>query len=456
MDRLLNPITCTHFEEMKINLPTSLVNQSIYFQNFLFMFTSTTFGFIDFSDKVKTREFIPIQIPVNEYLVIQPIVIKNYHHQFQDERDFTDSDTSRPKGNREREKKDLYEELWLDGTLAKNSELSLEMIKKLNNNKSLYFVGMTYKSIHIYSQTRLLKTFNFYLPKFKNKSPELNVKKKFSDEDDESNQKESSKNSNEGQSSTDVQSEERLLKCAFEKNGVHSTYHESLPQFMFVLIYNCDDLSKSKNAKSNMESNQEEASLFEEYMNSMGSLDELFYNKLKILTFEIISDQFLWVDTVNNVEDNLESYGELKLFKNFGEYLVSVFLITPPKKPKSGASSFLHLVVKEFNKHRGFGTILSKHLNFLECKVPFYDILYSYKKDQGLNKFEQQNGKYSFNKCYSDGKGREGSNIKTLRTRGCFGTKGAFRAKTSDKTTMRPNWLCACGIKKPNSSRSSL
>lgn len=399
-DTLQRPITCTQFEEMKTNLPTSLINRSIYFQTFLFLFTSTTFGFIDFADRVKTREFIPIKIPVNEYILIQPILIKNYHHDNNLEIETKRTQPSKKNKGRDREQKDLYAEPWLDGGLSSNTEVSLEMLKKLQNNKNLFFLGVTPKSILVFSQTKLLKSFNFYLPKFKPLKSYIKIQKEYAD-DPESGKSEPNEEAKKEQSpGFDLNNEDKHLACIFKRKGLYSTYHESLPQYLFMLIYNCEDQEKRKHESpdGNFQKNEE----LSQDSQIFSSVDHL--NQLKILTFEIISDQFLWVDTVNNIDDNLESYGEMRLFKNFRHYLVSVFGVDSGETI-GGKVSQVHVLVKKFDRHSGFLTVLSKQLNFQECAVPYYDILYSYKKDEGQKKFEQENGKYSFNKCYSSNKG---------------------------------------------------
>ena len=379
---------------MKMNLPISLITKSVYFHNSIFIFTSTILGFIDFSDHLKTKEFITVRIPITNYVTIQPVILENYSSNFLKDNDIINEHLIKGRYRANQEKKDLFSDSWLNkGFESSSTGISLEMIQQIQNNKNLYFLAISNKSVDVYSQTKMIKSFNFLLPKFKTNLPQGKTYK----ENDQENQKfeiKRDKNKN----------NESYMNCVFKKHGVFTSYHESSPQYIFILINNCDYLlSKNKKKEKVPETSRNQTSL-EQYIQKLSENQE-YLNKLKILTFEIFSDQFLSVDLLTNVDDNIENYGKMRLFKNFRQYLVVVYRIKVNKQMIK-KNSYLKLLIKKFDKYNGFITILNKNFLFDECKIPFYDILYTYKKGSGQKKFERERGKYSFNSSYSKDFGR--------------------------------------------------
>jgi hypothetical protein len=126
-------------------------------------------------------------------------------------------------------------------------------------------------------------------------------------------------------------------------------------------------------------------------------------NKLKVMVLEILSDQFISIESLINIENNLDNFGKIRLFKNFREYLVIVY----KPNPKKIRQFYIHLVIKKFDKYKGFRTVLEKKLFFNECATPFYDILYYYNKHSGEKRFEKQTGKYKFDQSYSKQQGKQ-------------------------------------------------
>jgi hypothetical protein len=384
-----------NLEEMKMNLPISLITKSIYFHNSIFIFTSTILGFIDFSDHLKTREFITVRIPITNYVSIQPVILENYSSNFNKDNDIIQEHITQRKVKANKEKKDLFTEAFLDKSIhSYKTGISLEMIQQIKNNKNLYFLAISNNSIDVYSQTKMIKSFNYFLPKFKTT---LQQGKKYKESDVEYSRMYSKKDKS--------RNNETYMNCIFKKNGIFSTYHESSPQYMFILIYNCDYLIQKNTPKKIEENTCQNESFLSRYIKNMSDNIQTYGNKIKILTFEIFSDQFLSVDLLTNIEDNIESYGKMRLFKNFREFLVIVYKVKMIKHI-GRKKSHLKLVIKKFDKYNGFKSILDKNLDFDECENPFYDILYTYKKGSGKQKFERKRGKYSFNSSYSKGNGK--------------------------------------------------
>lgn len=334
---------------------------------------------------------------MTEYITVQPVLLENYKSNLDDDLE-RDLEHPTQKHWSVTDSKDFFEEAWLDQTRqASDSGISLEMIRKMRNNQNLFFLAVTHQSVHVYSQTKMIKSFNFSLPRFKG-----SAQKRRGDDNDESTQQESDDSLiNPG---LNARNHDSFIRCVFKKNQIQSAYHESLPQYMFMLIYNCDELLNLRKEKKQQQTSgiYAKGSFLKKYLEKLSEEENSIFNKLKILTFEIFSEQFLSVDLLSNVEDNLESYGQMRLFKSFRNLLVVVYYMRPGKS-RSFKKRFpsLKLVIKRFDKYNGFLTILDRKLNFSECKVPFYDVLYSYKKGVGRKRFERERGKYSFNESYS-------------------------------------------------------
>ena len=102
-----------------------------------------------------------------------------------------------------------------------------------------------------------------------------------------------------------------------------------------------------------------------------------------------------------NLDDGFENFGTLKLFKSYRNYLVAVFLVDKARDFKTTVQpSHLRVIVKKFDKYKGFTTEFDKRLFFKECTFPFYDLLFSYKKDLGEKLVEKETGKYKYHQHY--------------------------------------------------------
>lgn len=392
---------CLNLEEMKINMPKSLLLTTRYFQTYLFLYTSTTFGYINFAEEVKNKQFVRIAVPPNDFAVVQPIFLKNFH-----QNPFSDS---RPRdwARRSRagdQKKDFYDDSFLEGGLAEDSaKVTMEMLQKIKGQEHLFFVAIKPWKIDLFSQTSLIKSFPLVVPDF---DPEISKKKKFDTEavkkTRERKLREQKNHLEELSRRQRIKSSSDFFHCKFKKRGLHSTYHESLPQYMFVLVYNCQELFRKKTGGDFLEKRKTLED--EQYYDPRKNFDlykNQIYNQFKIATIEILSDQFVLINSLVNIENKLENYGQIRLFKNFREYLVVVF---KPRLRQFKRHS-VRVMVKQFDKYNGFKTVLDRKLHFYECSTPFYDILYSYNKNSNEKEREKNVWKYSFNESYNRGQG---------------------------------------------------
>ena len=386
---------------------------------FLFVYTSTTFGYINFSEEVKSKEFIKIRIPLNDYLIIQPIFLKEYSQaglSIDPREKFKDN---MKKARTINNKKDDFDDPFLEGGVTEDeAELTIEMIKKLKFKDDLFFLGVQSTRLDLYSQTNLVKSFPLVIPKFK---ASLNKSKDFSEDGMKRHEQDHILNKQiletnevllEMKEKQEMKNNDEFIQCLFQKNGVYSTYHESLPQYMFLLVYNCHEVFMNQKYQTLLKQNKDRNSDYiENIKQNINIFREKIYNQMKVLTLEIFSDQFISIETLINIENNLENYGKIKLFKNFREYLVIVY---KPYKITKGKKFYLRIIIKKFDKYNGFKNVVDKKLYFNECSTPFYDILYYYEKKSGEKKFEKKTGKYSFDKSYIDQQGRP-REIRTLK-----------------------------------------
>ena len=234
---------------MKSKMPTSMITKATYLKTFMFLYSSSDFGFIDYSIQENINEFISVDIPISNYIIIQPVFLKDFMNgdwisSMVDKDNWTQDKTD----HMEAESifgtyKEPFEDNWLDKNLEneKNAGLSVEMLKKLTNNKELFFLALDTKKIDVYSQTQFLKSFPFSIPKFK---PKYKTSKEY--QEDFSDLKRNSKSKKSfyqtqyeqkvNRTNIKIEKEESYFKCIFKSEGVHSTYHESLPQYFFILV----------------------------------------------------------------------------------------------------------------------------------------------------------------------------------------------------------------------------
>jgi hypothetical protein len=390
---------CLNMEELKIDLPKSLLVDSKYFRTFLFLFTSTTFGYINFSEEIKTKEFIKIGISLNDYIIVQPVFLKDYQGV---NNEFKDKVNSFRKNSTKDNRKDPYDDPFLEVKKSENStKISNEIIQKLKGNNNLYFIAIKPWGIDLYSQTNLIKSFSLSIPEFKNN---VSISKTYTDDAlDENISRELSETKEDIDELTTRQSLTKNIdyfECIFKKKGINSSYHESLPQYMFIIIYNCKDLFISEKFQNLLNKNDKESQ--NEIKDQIDKFKKEYPNKLKIMVLEILSDQFISIESLINIENNLENHGKIRLFKNFREYIVIVY----KPNPKKFQRTYVHVIIKQFDKYQGFKVILDKKLFFSECATPFYDILYYYNKNSGEKKFEKKAGKYKFDQSYTRQQGK--------------------------------------------------
>lgn len=382
-------------EEFQINMPKSLIGHSQYFQTLLFLHSSTSFGYINFDDEVKTKEFISIAIPINNYLVTQPILLKDYetfNSGMNSSENKTHSKKTKNNYSLTNEHKDPFQNMFLneDLTKAKSSNSSNEASKHLKSKSDVFFLAISTGKVDIYSKTNLVKSFALTIPNFKtikNKAvmfeeDTLDLKEKQETLDKEI--EEAQELISEMNQFEKVKNDPRYQECLFQKNGFYSTYHESLPKYMFFLVYNCLDIFLNQRYQDILKKKDDEDHMFlKDIKASITIMRQNLYNQIKIVPLEIFSNQFISVDSLTNIENNLENYGKIRLFKNFREYLVIVYRSQMSKE----SAATIRVVVKKFDKYSGFHNVLNKKLFFNECQAPFYDILYKYKKNYKNKKF---------------------------------------------------------------------
>jgi hypothetical protein len=295
-----------------------------------------------------------------------------------------------------KEHKDPFNDIFLNNSLNKNkSTMTLEMMKRLKSKNNLYFLAISPKKIDFYSKTHFIKTFSIDLPNFKEKKmkninfAEDRIMKPFEKQKLEKEIDEAEELIEHMEHYQKVKNNEKFLECLFTKNGKFATYHESLPNYMFFLVYNCFDIFLSQKYKDLLDEKKDHKDhSLNDIKKDIQQIRHNLYNQVKIVSLEISSNQFISVDSLINIENTIENYGKIQMFKNFKDYIIIVY-----RSFNSNKIFFnIRIVIKKFDKYSGFKTILNKQLYFHECETPFYDILYKYKKN-----YKQKSSKKTIN-----------------------------------------------------------
>lgn len=390
---------------MKLNFPISIVSEIIYLQKYMFFKSSKTLGLIDYREQTKTKKYIPINIDIMLYTIVHPIIIKDIYTSIRSKKnkhEIIEEENEKNTENMQKDEKDYSK--YFDDSMYETRAKSNEEIKNIFNigfeskhNHDIFIFTLKGNQIHLYSEKKLFKTISIGYVRFNSQAQKKKrIRGNWIDILHE-NLSRSSGNKNNKFSSNKTMNEnfnfnnllfsnaklkEIYFECLFKKNGLFTSYHESMPKYLFVIIYDCDDLILEYAEKQGKKSDDIEKKVNGgNYFNDLIGKSNKQDNKIKVLTFEIFSGQVLSIDIIKS-KAIFELPGILRLFKNFKNILVKIIFIESDSN-KEEFENFIRIQLFTFDKYNGFIMIYQKDFNFFECSVPYYDILYTYTKGKG-------------------------------------------------------------------------
>ena len=397
---------------MMTNLPVQTISRVAYLKGYLFLSNSKTLGFIDNHEHAKHKKFIQTSIDVSSYLIVQPVLIKglgstggsvkNRKQKLLDNFSSLKAKklytTKRLREYRRHFNDSLYDKA---KSQSKDRKRVLRHILSERSHGDLFYFALKGSQVDVYSQHKLYKSFSVNLLRFDSgrKGPvTLDFLRSFVGDD--SRQEDARQQVSDLQRARVVNSNAEVktayFKCIFEKHGAFWSYNESMPDYLFVLMYNCDEfldeVVREKSQKAGSREGSQEKSLFKRVIRKIR--DNLQpKQQAKILTFELVSNQILSVQLIGETKNLLEWPGQLRFFRNFRSLIVAVFAV---QAGTGQSGSRVKLLVKKFDKYGGFQRVYEKALGFSECDKPHYDILYAYKKNKGKADLEREKGGYHY------------------------------------------------------------
>lgn len=393
-------------ETMKANLPISMITRLSYLGGYLFLSNSKLMGFIDYHQHAKTKEFIPVGVSMSAYFIVQPILIKNRQtgrrifggHKEQVLNGFS---SRRAKQLFMRRRLGEYRKYFNDSLYDRAKLHDRERDKTLRNlllqprQADIFYFALKGNQVNIYSHQKLYKSFSVNLLKFDTSRKSSSGLSYFEKLQRRSRTK---RDTREGVSmeermrlvNSNAELKKAYFKCVFEKHGAHWAYSESMPDYLFVVVYNCDEFLEEIIKEQNL--NKRNRNWFYEKQIFKYIIDKLEKSpkrreEAKIITFEIIFNQILSVQIIGENKSALESPSRLRFFKNYRNLIV---IISGPLPARSAPGpKKLKLLIKKFDKYNGFLNAYERELDFAECERPYYDILYSFKKNKGREDLEK-------------------------------------------------------------------
>lgn len=399
---------------MKVDLPISAIKRLVYLEEYLFLSNSRSLGFIDFGEHAGVKEYTPVDINVASYWIVQPILIKNYDsgkRGRESQSDLFQRNFSSPNAKKVFMRKILRDySLYFNDTFYDKAESfskdNMSTRKQLHSDQkhaNIFYFALKGNQVDVYSQHKLYKSISINLLRFgsgRKGSATPGYIKRLSKQAPQSadEQTETSDSQRAKLVSTNAEVKSAYFKCVFEKHGSFWSYSESMPDFVFVVVHDCDEfLNEIIKERESNKTNRNwlyEKKVFGKIISNLKKSRHKRKEQSKILTFEVVSNQVLSVQLVGDNKNALDSPGQLRFFRNFRNLIVMVFVTKPDGESKAPAR--VRVLVKQFDKYNGFKSVYDKRLEFSECDRPFYDILYRFKRNQGRTDLEKTRGRYYY------------------------------------------------------------